>query len=506
MRRILVFIVAYCARERVLSVLERIPEEVHSNPNIDVLVLDDASYDATAEFAANWCGGKGDFLVLKNSENLGYGGNQKLGYQYAINQGYDLVILLHGDGQYSPELLNSFIQLYEKENADVILGSRMHSKESALGGGMPVYKYIGNRVLTMYQNWLTGMSLSEYHTGYRAYAVAFLKNIPFQYNTNDFHFDTEIILQSHAASAKIMELPIPTHYGDEKCHVNGLHYAMQVFRTTLQYKLHTIGMVCSLLYRWVERDRYIDKTALPYSSHSIALALVKELKPGTVLDIGCGSGYVSEQCRILGAEVCGVDMSSPLPGKVDQFIQADLNKGLAQQSIFDFDVVLLLDIIEHLLDPEKFLVDLRSVAPLMTERAEGIRETPPVVLISTPNIAFISIRLGLLFGRFNYAERGILDITHRRLFTKKSLLHMLKNCGYEVEKVIPVGVPAGAVITGRLGRWIEKFSSFCAKLLPTLFAFQYIVKCRPQVSVNQLLEKATVIHSSSGDQTLDNSR
>jgi len=145
--------------------------------------------------------------------------------------------------------------------------------------------------------------------------------------------------------------------------------------------------------------------------------------------------------------------------------------------------VLLLDLIEHLRDPEGFMVSLRH-------RAE--RPYPPtgesfLVVLSTPNVAFVAVRLNLLLGRFPYAERGILDITHSRLFTRSSLLTLLKDCGYRIDKVRPVPVPFEAVVGGRIGRFLGFLAAVAARVWPTLFAFQFLVTCRPQPSVAQVL-------------------
>ncbi len=133
--------------------------------------------------------------VLFNPVNQGYGGNQKIGYHFAIERGFDFVALVHGDGQYAPECLPELVRPLRDGEADAVFGSRMLEKAAALRGGMPLYKYVGNKILTGSRTACSASSLSEFHSGYRVYAVAALKQIPFALNTNDFHFDTEIIVQ-----------------------------------------------------------------------------------------------------------------------------------------------------------------------------------------------------------------------------------------------------------------------------------------------------------------------
>lgn len=482
-RAVLVFIVAYEARNHLTDVLARIPRRLFDDPRVQFLCIDDASHDGTAVVAAEWAREYDvrNLLVLRNPVNQNYGGNQKLGYQLALDAGFDFVILLHGDGQYAPELLPKFIEAWEKNDADVVLGSRMAELRSAREGGMPGYKVVGNRVLTIMQNRLTGLNLSEYHTGYRGYSARFLRSVPFLENTNDFHFDTEILLQAADTEAKIVEFPIPTHYGDEICRVNGLKYAWNVWKACLQFKMHQMGMLCSLKYRYQDPLRYRDKTTLHYSSHALALKLVERMQPRRVLDLGCGPGYVAQACERLGAKVTGVDTHAPLPEMMTDFVAADLEDDALPVDPGDYDAVLLLDVIEHLASPESFLIGLRNRCEKSSPKQM------PRLILSTPNVAFAAMRLNLLLGRFNYARRGILDITHKRLFTRKSLLRALADCGYEIERRTAVGPPFEAVMPGRWGRLLGRLCDGLAKLWPSLFAFQFVIVARPLPGIRQLL-------------------
>jgi glycosyltransferase involved in cell wall biosynthesis/2-polyprenyl-3-methyl-5-hydroxy-6-metoxy-1,4-benzoquinol methylase len=484
--RILVFVVAYEAERHLVSVFERIPEEIFADPAVDVLCIDDASRDRGGEVLMEWIRGRGledRVTVLRNPVNQGYGGNQKLGYRMAVDRGYDLVILLHGDGQYAPELLPEIIAAWRDGKADVILGSRMMEPGGARRGGMPFYKWMGNRILTTFQNQLTGKGLSEYHTGYRAYTTRFLSSVPFEMNTNDFHFDTDILLQAAHVGAQIAEIPIPTSYGDEECRVPGLRYSRDVVASTLRFKLHQMGMLCSLKLRHLKPLRYQDKTAVPYSSHAMALEEVRRAAPSRLLDLGSGPGFVAAQCAEEGISVTAVDRDPPLPGNDFEFIAADLERDRLPVDPGDYDCVLLLDLIEHLRDPEGFMVSLRHRA----EKPYPPEGEPFQVVLSTPNVAFFAVRLNLLLGRFPYAERGILDITHSRLFTRSSLLTLLRDCGYRIDRVRPVPVPFETVVGGRIGRFLGFLAAVGARVWPTLFAFQFLVVCRSQPSVAQVL-------------------
>lgn len=231
-----IFIIAYNAVNHLNKTIARIPKEVYDQVS-EIFVIDDCSAD-NSYYAA--LGYKAEFGVEKltvhrNEKNQGYGGNQKVGYQYALDRGLDIVALVHGDGQYAPEALPILLEPLVKGEADMVFGSRMSSRGAALKGGMPMYKYVGNRILTTIQNKLSGLNLSEYHSGYRLYSMEALSKIPFQSFTNTWHFDTQIILALAERGCRIVERPIPTYYGDEICHVNGIPYALNCIVTTSRF-------------------------------------------------------------------------------------------------------------------------------------------------------------------------------------------------------------------------------------------------------------------------------
>jgi glycosyltransferase involved in cell wall biosynthesis len=240
--KIAIFIPAYHHVKTLPSVIDRIPKKI-KNEVEEIFVIDDASSDNTYLLAKGY---KIDrklkkLYVYKNEKNKGYGGNQKKGYQYAINKGYDIVVMLHGDGQYAPEVLPKLLKPFYEGNVDMVFGSRM--KGNPLKGGMPIYKYLGNKILTFIENLLLGLNLSEYHSGYRIYNCHALKKIPFNLCANDFHFDTEILIQFKEKNLKIIEKPIPTYYGDEISYVNVISYGLNCLKSTFLYKLQKFGLI-----------------------------------------------------------------------------------------------------------------------------------------------------------------------------------------------------------------------------------------------------------------------
>ena len=235
-KRIGIFIINYNAVNLLTSTIERIPKGLYDKVE-EIFLIDDCSTDNSyyAALGYKYHNKIEKLTVHRNETNQGYGGNQKIGYQYAIDQGLDIVALVHGDGQYAPEVLEDLLQPLIDDQADMVFGSRMEVKGAALRGGMPLYKYVGNRILTTIQNKFSGLNLSEYHSGYRLYSVEALKKIPFQTFTNNWHFDTQIILSLIERGFRIGEKPIPTYYGNEICHVNGIPYAWHCVWTSYNF-------------------------------------------------------------------------------------------------------------------------------------------------------------------------------------------------------------------------------------------------------------------------------
>ncbi len=232
-----ILVVAYEASATLESVLNRIPSEFRSTLHT-ILVCDDASSDDTYQVGMRVKQSRPDLPleVIRRPVNLGYGGNQKAGYRWMIDHGLDVVVLLHGDGQYAPEFLPRMVAPIVDGRADVVFGSRMLERGAALRGGMPKYKFVGNKILSFLQNRIAGVSLSEWHSGYRAYSVASLARVGFELNADYYDFDTQIILQMIESHQRILEIPIPTFYGDELSRVNGIRYGWRILKHTLRWR------------------------------------------------------------------------------------------------------------------------------------------------------------------------------------------------------------------------------------------------------------------------------
>jgi glycosyltransferase involved in cell wall biosynthesis len=475
----LILILAYEAESHIEELLARV-ESSNLPENWEILFIDDASKDNTYLKAIEECKKyKRKATILKNPKNLGYGGNQKIGYEYAIREGFKSVVLLHGDCQYPPEHIFAMIDPITTGKSDVVFGSRMLNKKDALKGGMPLYKWVGNQIITYIQNKLLGTNLSECHTGFRAYRVSTLASIPFKYNSNNFHFDADIIIQCHRAGAKISEIPIPTRYANEICRVNGMAYCINCIKTGVSDVLTQKEIFYKRKFDLQDHPIYKSKLNMEGSSHSLALSLCKDSK--NIVDIGGGNGVIAKK---LAENGCHVTI-------VDNFFEVEANESI---SIIDSDVqnlkevpkgdtVLLLDLIEHITRKEQFIL-LEKI-----RKMSWLDETK--VIISVPNSVFLPVRLMFTLGFINYGRRGILDETHAFLFTKHSLKELLDSAGFNYDSFNYTVVPYSFVFGDNfISRTLTKVHEGLNKILPGLFAYQIIVSARPKPSTEALLKAA----------------
>ncbi len=472
--------VAYNAETTLAATLDRIPADFRAK--IDQLIIcDDASSDATYDLGMQWRTENGGVptTVIRHLKNLGYGGNQKAGYQFAAEHGLDIIVLLHGDGQYAPECLPDIVAPLERDECDAVFGSRMMVPGSARRGGMPLYKYVGNRLLTMAENRLLGSDLTEFHSGYRAYKVAVLSQLPLRHNTDGFDFDTQIIVQLLDAGKRIVEVPIPTYYGDEICYVSGVRYARDVVRDVAQYRLSKMGFGT---HRWVASTPEYALKDSEGTSHTVILELLRGRPPGRILDVGCSGGLLSEQMRALGHHVVGMD-SIEIPevrGRVDAFVLGDLEDGIPADVGDGFDVVVAADVIEHVRRPD---ILLQQMAQVLAPNGE--------LLVSTPNFGHWYPRIRVATGTFGYDRRGILDETHLRFFTAKTLRTLFSSHGLDIAELRHTGLPFDVLSRGdtRSARFARRIDNALVRARPTMFAYQFVVRAKPHRGEMVVAEK-----------------
>jgi glycosyltransferase involved in cell wall biosynthesis len=241
-KKVVVVLPAYNAEKTIEMTYREIPFDLVD----EVILCDDASNDKTVAKAKEI----GIQHIISHESNKGYGGNQKSLYNMALNLGGDIIIMLHPDYQYTPKLIPSMVNIIGEGLYPVVLGSRILGR-GALVGGMPLYKYVANRFLTMTQNWLVKYKLSEYHTGYRAFSKEVLETIAFNENSDDFVFDNEMLSQIIYANFQIAEVTCPTKYFEEASSINlsrSIKYGLGVLRVSIMHFLQRVGIAKFKLY------------------------------------------------------------------------------------------------------------------------------------------------------------------------------------------------------------------------------------------------------------------
>ena len=229
-KKVICIMPAYNAAATLEKTFRSIPEGCVQ----EFILTDDRSRDNTAAIAESL-----GMTVIRHAENKGYGGNQKTCYDAALKRGADCVVMVHPDYQYDGRVTPAVISLLETGTVDVILGSRIRTRKETLECGMPLYKYISNRALTIFENLVLGQNLGDFHSGFRAYTRDVLETIDYHRNSNDFVFDTEFLAQAAYHGFRIGDIPIPTRYFDEASSIN--------FRRSLKYGLSTVAVMAKYL-------------------------------------------------------------------------------------------------------------------------------------------------------------------------------------------------------------------------------------------------------------------
>ena len=235
-KKITVILPAYNAEKTLKNTLNDIPKECVD----DIILVDDASTDNTVSLAKEL-----NLYVVKHTKNRGYGGNQKTCYQEALRRGADIVIMVHPDHQYDPFYIPQLLEPLLNNSADAVFGSRMMIRGAAIRGSMPQWKYIMNIVLTKLENHVLSLQLTEYHSGFRAYSRTVLESVPYLLNSDNFVFDTEIIVQMKLKNFRIKEIPIQARYFKDASTINFFQstlYGFSIVRTMIKYIFHKSGI------------------------------------------------------------------------------------------------------------------------------------------------------------------------------------------------------------------------------------------------------------------------
>ncbi len=483
-KRVGILIIAYDAESRILDTLGRVPESIWRAIEV-VYVLDDCSRDETVSRALSFGRWQEKMVVLRNRVNQRHGGSQKIGYQAALDRGLDAIVLLDADGRYSPECLPEVLAPIVAGEADVVIGSRLLASASASRESMPLHRYWGNTVLSRIQNHLSGLRLSEFHSGFRAYTTDFLRHVPFWENADEHHFDTQILVQAKRQGARIAEVPIPARYAPELRSAHGFLYAANCLAVTLAYYLHEKKIVYSRSFDLAIRGRkYFEKFHDPMSSHSLIWAWLegKGVRGKKVLELGVGDASLTQRLNEAGAMIDGVEINAVSAELAKPYCRrvmvSDLNRVEKLDFDADYDFIIAADVLEHLHDPELVLSVLKRHLKVGGH-----------LVVSLPNVGNLYVRLNMLLGRFPYHSKGILDRTHLHFYTLRTAEHMLVKTGWVVEEksrsAIPVAIVFPFLQKGlfRPLLWLLRGST---RLMKGLLAYQGIFYCRNPNSAQAL--------------------
>jgi len=234
-KKVYVVIPAYQAQDTLGSVFARLPAEM-APKDVTYLVINDGSTDDTARVAMEAATRVANVRLINHERNRGYAQAQKTGFQMALAEGGEIMALLHSDGQYAPELLPELLAPLERDEADLVQGSRMARPWDALRGGMPLYKWIANISLSTMENMVYGMHMSEYHSGYMLYSRRCLETVPFMRLSDTFHFDGEMLFMAGKHKMRVKQIPIPTRYAGEKSHLRPIQYGFDVLKIMYRYR------------------------------------------------------------------------------------------------------------------------------------------------------------------------------------------------------------------------------------------------------------------------------
>ena len=380
------------------------------------------------------------------------GALRKAGFRYFIDRGFDVLAILRADGRHPPEVLANLYRPIVADQADAVFGS-----PNANHGGP----------LNEMEKMMFGLHLSNFHCGYRAYSLAALRAIHWERLSDGETFDLELVLKLRHQNFRIREMAIP---GDCGSRTPFLRTLKQSVATVYRYR-----QTRRSVKRYPEFEEYFTHYPVKESKRS-SHAYAEDLA-GTgheVLDIGCGEGILAAALSKNGNRVTGADILARPANEsaLAQYFSVDLNDGIGPviEALHGktFDRVLLLDVLEHLVRPEPLLRQVRQVL-----KPDGR------LILSVPNIANFTIRIWLLFGQFDYTERGILDKTHVRFFTRKTIRRMLRENGYEVveerETVMPVELFFGLPAANPIMRFANEVLGGLTRLLPGLFGYQIML-------------------------------
>lgn len=441
-RTVAVFLGDAAEAEALVGAVARVPREARERlAEITVLVgvgqVGEALPPELRELAAR------DALVRLHADvrRYGHGGRRKMAYEYALQHGFERVVVLRPDGRHPPELLGRLLDAAERGAALVVAARRGHGRA------------LVDRVL--------GLDVGDYASPYRVLSCAALRRIPFHLNGDGRSFDTELVIQMRALGARIEAV-------EGEVEPDPGFSALESLRIALGYRAHQLHL--TRRGQWfVDHDIHYTLKLHATSSH---MQVLDAIRPGSrVLDLGCSQGLLAGPLASKGVEVVGVDVRQPQDVSVAlaRYYQRDLERPLEIPEGREFDYVVCSDVIEHVIHRAELLASVRRYL-----KPDGR------LLISTPNIAIWFYRLSLLAGRFEYGPRGVLDETHVHLFTRSTFRREIEGAAFRVVRERVTALPFEVVFesTGRsaLVRGLASGYHALARLWPELFAYQFLLE------------------------------
>jgi len=406
-----------------------------------------------------------ELRVHRMPRDTGYGGARKSAFEYALLRRFDFVVTMSGDGLHPPARLPNLLHVALAEPGSLVLATRrMHHGQQ----DVRVPHLLAHTGATFLQNRLLGLSLGDYHSGFRVYSASTLRDIPYQLNADDRSFDMQAVIQHRALGAPIHPVSMPPSWKEYPSSPRGLLHVLRFTGTALDYRLHQLHLTRRGRY-FVDPDVHYTLKRSRTGSH---MQIVEAIRPGSqVLDLGCSQGLLARPLRKNDVRVTGVDVEPPrrLAEGMEEFFERDLEQPLELPTGRVFDYVVCSDVIEHLRNRTELLQSVRRYL-----KPEGR------LLISTPNVALWFYRLSLLVGRFEYGPRGVLDETHVHLYTRSTFRRAVEKAGFRVLRERATALPFEVVFesTGRsrLVRGLAGAYHLLARLWPELFAYQMLLE------------------------------
>lgn len=483
-KRILFLVVCKNAESAITAFLEQMSKDIWTDElSAELLVLDDHSTDRTFYMAMDFAERhpSRQVTVLSNPVGQDYGGNQKIGFHYAINHGFYAVANMTLGGPDPSVYVRQMLVPFLENRIDAVFVSGRRRFKDIVKSPSQLIGWLGQSLLVPLCNLFLGRRFATIFGGHRIYHTAVLQTINFEHNSDDYDFDSDIIIQLSDTQRIVQEI-VADGSGWQLPVFRELICLLKALRSCISSKIGKLGIYYNPKFDYEPPTNYRYKEKFGYdSSQQFAMDRVKE--GSIVLDIGCGPGFMARRLKEKGAKTISVDLQI-CPETIEnswRCVEIDAEKYDFNDDFGKVDYILALDIMEHLRSPERLLQTLR----------QRFSRDEPEVIITTGNIGFFTLRLGLLFDSFNYGKRGILDMDHTRLFTFTTLTWLLETNGYKVIRKYGIPAPFPLVLRkGRLANVLLLVNRVLIFLCKSLFSYQIAVIAKPYPTLEHLLEDA----------------